>query len=179
MDWLRIENLQRTRIMNFPGRNVALVDKKVKPYEVYIAKDKSRQDEAYAQYDEMNGNYIIENYDYRDLAYSNYAYVNFSLQSKPLKGDVFVQGAFNNWALNSRNKMTYDTTQQLYKARILLKQGWYDYQYYVRSPEIPAYFLEGSHFQTENLYEIFVYYRAFKPRADLLIGYMVLQENPR
>ena len=31
----------------------------------------------------------------------------------------------------------------------------------------------------QNFYEVFVYYRSFKPVADLLIGYMMFFENPR
>jgi hypothetical protein len=44
---------------------------------------------------------------------------------------------------------------------------------------VVPYFFEGSHFQTENEYEILVYYRPFKPSADLLIGYVRLMKNPR
>ena len=75
--------------------------------------------------------------------------------------------------------MRYDSLRNEYTARILLKQGWYDYQYIVQSPDVPPYVLEGTHFQTENLYEILVYYRPFQPQADLLIGYLRLQRNPR
>jgi hypothetical protein len=162
-----------------PGRNVNRVDRKSKPYEVYINRDKSRRGEVYAQYDEMNGNYLIENYDFRDPAYTNYAWVNFELSTRPVEGEVYVQGAFTNWHLNRENRMAYDTAAQSYKARILMKQGWYDYQYYVKSQKIPFYYFEGSYFQTENVYEIFVYYRPLKPRADLLIGYIKLGENKR
>ncbi len=75
--------------------------------------------------------------------------------------------------------MRYDTVRRMYTAALLLKQGWYDYQYVVRSKTLPPYYLEGSHFETENFYEIFVYYRMFQPRADLLVGYMQHKMNPR
>jgi hypothetical protein len=167
------------RSLNYPGRNVAYVTKSVKPFEVYVAKDKSRGDEAYSQYDDLNGNFDIENLDYRDLAFANYVNVNFTLASPRVKGDVYVTGAFHNWNLNAENKMQYDTAQNIYTARFLLKQGWYDYQYVVQSNDLPYYHFEGSHFETENYYEIFVYHKPFQPRADLLIGYLRLQKNPR
>lgn len=167
------------RSLNYPGRNVAGVNKSVKPYEVYIGKDKSRSSEVYAQYQDMNGNFIIDNYDYRNIAFTNYAQVHFSLQSPRLQGDVFVTGAFNYWNLDEQNKMTYDSAQGIYTSRILLKQGWYDYQYVVKSPKINPQYFEGSYFQTENFYEVFVYYKPFQPHADLLIGYIRLEENPR
>lgn len=167
------------RSLNNPGRNVAYVNRSTKPHEVYLGKDKDRSHEAYSQYDELNGNYIIQNYDFQDPTFSNYAWVNFSLESKPVQGEVYVIGAFNNWNLNNQNRMQYDSAQGLYTSRLLLKQGWYDYQYYVKSGSLPPHYFEGSHFETENRYEIFVYYRPFQPRADLLIGYLQIAENPR
>jgi hypothetical protein len=167
------------RSLNNPGRNIATVTKNVKPLEAYVARDKSRAIEAYSQYDDLNGGFNIDNYDYRDLAFTNYVNVNFSLASPIIKGDVYVAGAFNNWNLNQQNKMQYDSAQSLYTARILLKQGWYDYQYVVKSPTLPYDYFEGSHFETENYYEVFVYHKPYQPRADLLIGYLRIDKNPR
>lgn len=167
------------RSLNYPGRNVATVIKNVKPFEIYIGGDKTRAGESYAQYLDLNGGFMIDNLDYRDANYSNYANVHFTLSSKPLPGEVFVTGAFNYWNLNDENRMTYDSSRQTYRTNFLLKQGWYDYQYLIKSKQLPPYALEGSHFETENMYEILVYYRPFKPNADLLIGYVRLEKNAR
>lgn len=167
------------RSLNSPGRNVRSVNKTVKPFEVFIEKDKSRSGESYSQLPDYNGNFIIDNLDYRDYSFANYAYINFTLGSKPLPGKVYVTGGFTNWNLNRENLMEYDSSRQAYQSRFLLKQGWYDYQYLVVSDKMPPYALEGSHFETENFYEILVYYRPFQPRADLLVGYLKLEKNPR
>jgi len=167
------------RSLNNPGRNVGYVAKTEKPYEVFIAKDKTREGESYSQYNDLDGGFTIDNYDYRDLTFTNYANVTFSLETGPVSGEVYVTGAFNYWNLDQGNKMQYDSAQRLYTRRVLLKQGWYDYQYLVKSSVLPPYYFEGSHFETENYYEIFVYNRPFQPRADLLIGYIRLEENPR
>ncbi|HYC85413.1 MAG TPA: DUF5103 domain-containing protein [Chryseosolibacter sp.] len=167
------------RSLNSPGRNVASVDKRLKPYEVYLQRDKSRADEVYGQYLDMNGGFMLDNFDYRDASFSNYAFVNFTLESKKLDGNVYVSGAFHQWNLDAENLMRYDTARREYHATILLKQGWYDYQYLVKSSQHPPYVLEGTHFETENLYEIFVYYKPFQPRADLLIGYQQIRVNQR
>lgn len=167
------------RSINYPGRNVSSVDKNSDPLRAYIMVDKSRQYEAYSQYNDMNGNFIIENLDFNDRSAANYAMVHFTLASPEIDGEVYVQGAFNYWQLNEQNKMTYDSRSSAYHAEILLKQGWYDYQYIVQSKNLPPLHMEGSHFQTENVYEIFVYYRPFQPRADLLIGYVKLYANER
>ena len=167
------------RSLNQPGRNVNGVVKTGKPFDVYLTRDKSRQDEAYSQYLDANGGFIIANYDYNDPNFTNYANVNFILESKPLPGEVYVMGAFTNWNFTEENKMQYDSVRRLYQSRILMKQGHYDYQYVLKSETLPPYYIEGSHFETENFYEIFVYYRAFQPRADLLLGYVRLEKNPR
>jgi hypothetical protein len=167
------------RSLNQPGRNVAKVNKTVKPFEVFIQRDKPRTSDVYSQLADLDGGFILDNYDYRDVNFSNYAYVNFTLASKPLAGNVYVTGAFNYWNLDDENIMYYDSAAREYQSRILLKQGRYDYQYLVKSETLPPYYLEGSHFETENMYEIFVYYRPFHPKADMLIGYVILNKNQR
>jgi hypothetical protein len=163
-----------------PGRNVASVDKSAKPFEVYIQKDKVRTRDPYSQYLDMDGGFIIDNYDYQSQAFANYAYVNFTLASpKPYTGDVYVAGAFNYWNNDDNNRMYYDSIHHEYQGRALLRQGFYDYQYVVQSPDVPYYQIEGTHYETENQYEVFVYYRPFNPKADLLLGYMRLSKNPR
>lgn len=168
------------RSLNNPGRNVASVNRSVKPYEVYIERDKSRQHEVYSQLPDFNGGFIPDNLDYPDPAFTNYANVNFTLAApQPYPGQMYVTGAFNYWNQNDQNRMAYDSAKKEYRARILLKQGWYDYQYILQSKDLPPYLVEGSHFQTENRYEVLVYYRPFQPQADLLIGYLRLERNPR
>lgn len=167
------------RSVNYPGRNVEAVDKNSEPMQAFIFKDKSHQGEAYSQYNDMNGNFQIENLDFRDLSAANYLDVHFSLGTPEIDGDVYLQGAFTMWNLNDQNKMTYNPAAKQYEGSLLLKQGWYDYQYVVKSKSLPPLYFEGSHFQTENVYEIFVYYKPFQPRADLLIGYTLLKINER
>jgi hypothetical protein len=167
------------RSINNPGRNVQRVDRMVKPAEAFIEVDKSREGQAYSQYNDMNGGYQIDNYDYRDASFTNYLYVNFLLKTKPVNGQVYVAGELNYWNLDNENLMHYDSAQQGYTGRLLLKQGWYDYEYVIQAPNVAPYFFEGSHFETENEYEILVYYKPFQPRADLLIGYVRLNRNAR
>lgn len=168
------------RSLNYPGRNVARLDKSQRPLRVYIEPDKSRNGQAYANYDDMNGNFNNDNYDTRNAVAGNYVNVQFTLLSpEPVDGKVYLSGAFTNWNFSPENEMIYDAVKKEYTGTAFLKQGWYDYQYVVRSATLPSYFLEGSHFDTENEYEILVYYRSFQPQADLLVGYIRLGENPR
>jgi hypothetical protein len=168
------------RSLNYPGRNVATVNKSQLPYQVFIQPDKSRKGEPYAIYRDMNGNFNTDNYDVRNAVAGNYSTVHFTLASpEPVDGDVYLSGAFTNWSFIREYKMNYDATRREYRGTAFLKQGWYDYQYVVKSATLPPYHFEGSHYETENNYEVFVYYRAFQPQADLLIGYITLEENAR
>jgi hypothetical protein len=168
------------RSLNYPGQNTGRMDKTHKPYELFVALDAPRGGQAYSQYPDMNGAYTPDNKDYDDdpAISANYVQVNFGLKSPKLKQDVYVIGAFNGWDKNTENKMDYDVAQGLYTRRTLLKQGFYNYEYWVDSPDDPNQ-IEGDHFQTENMYEVLVYYRPFQPMADLLVGYFVIPVNAR
>jgi hypothetical protein len=171
------------RSLNSPGQNTARINRTVQPYELSVQQDKTRDGLAYAQYRDMNGAYVIENYDFRNSpaqVSSQYLFVDFSLKSAELPdAQVYVCGHFNNWARTDENRMKYDRQSGTYKASLVLKQGWYDYQYCVDSPTLPMTYFEGSHFQTENFYEVLVYYKSLKPMTDLLVGYYQIPMNPR
>ena len=75
--------------------------------------------------------------------------------------------------------MNFDPASGFYQNTQLLKQGWYNYQYLVEDNQLPPNHFEGSHFETENFYEVLFYYRPFQPNADLLIGYFPIAVNGR
>lgn len=159
-----------------PGRNSAKIDRTVKPFVLKVQEDRSREGQAYAQYADLDGNFAIENLDYREPSLScQYIFVDFTLRTDPIAGaNIYVVGNFNHFARTEENKMRWNKATSAYEASIVLKQGWYDYTYYVDSPTLPATYLEGSHYQTENFYEVLVYYKSLTPMADLLVGYFAV-----
>ncbi len=167
------------RSLNSPGRNTGRLDRSKRPFHISVQTDQSRQDQVYAQYPDLNGNYVIENLDYREASISgDYVFVTFTLtSSQTVNGDVHLIGALNNWDHSAESKMSYQ--KGTYEKTLFLKQGWYDYQYWVEGDKQNAFQLEGSHFETENLYEVLIYYRPFRPNADLLVGYYQLPVNAR
>ncbi|MBL7864552.1 MAG: DUF5103 domain-containing protein [Cyclobacteriaceae bacterium] len=168
------------RSLNSPGLNTERVDKSHKPYDVYVATDAPRAGMAYTQFPDRNGGFTIENLDYRQEPWisTNYVNVIFSLRSPAVNEDVYIIGGFNGWSQNEENRMQY--RDGAYTKQILLKQGLYDYQYWVNpGSRYNGNHLEGNHFQTENIYEVLVYYKPFQPNADLLVGYFQVPVNPR
>jgi Domain of unknown function (DUF5103) len=168
------------RSLNFPGQNTGKINKAVKPYELSVALDVARNSEAYALYPDLNGNFLIENLDVGEPALTgNYAFTTFFLKSpQKINGEVYLIGGFNSYVQNEDSRMHYNPIGY-YESRQFLKQGLYNYQYAVRSSKSIETQIEGSHYQTENTYEVFVYNRPFRPNADLLIGYYLIPINPR
>lgn len=161
------------------GQNIAKVERSTKPFQAWVNKDQPRTGERYSQYLDFNGDFVIQNYD-NPLQYSeNYVRTIFTLpypsrHPKP----VHLVGALTNNTLSKNSLMRYDSLKKEYTKELLLKQGWYNYQYVIQEDAKPFQF-EGNHFETENSYEIFVYYKSLQPRADLLVGYLVLTKNRR
>ena len=123
---------------------------------------------------DANGQWLVncEKTDYVDTE-AEYMWVHFVLpvEHYVLDGEVFVSGeAFGN-QYSMHNRMAYDAEQKCYYLYAYLKQGGYDYMYYVMTQNgVTSLPLEGSHWQTENEYAVWVYYRPFGARYDRLVG---------
>jgi hypothetical protein len=84
--------------------------------------------------------------------------------------------------LDESSKLEYDAVKNRYSTQLMLKQGVYDYAYVwvpnnTHKPD-DVYF-EGSHFETENDYQILVYYHPAGARWVELVGYQVLTTNKK
>ncbi|PKP28928.1 MAG: DUF5103 domain-containing protein, partial [Bacteroidetes bacterium HGW-Bacteroidetes-18] len=60
----------------------------------------------------------------------------------------------------------------LYETKLLLKQGFYNYQYVTKEIDgtINNHDIDGSFYQTENDYTVLVYYKKFGSRYTKVIG---------
>jgi hypothetical protein len=88
-------------------------------------------------------------------------------------GKMYVTGGLTNWSLNDNNQMIYNPEQGQYECTLLLKQGWYNYEYvFLKNgdSEVTSARFEGSHYETENDYLILMYYRNPLDRYDRVIG---------
>ncbi|WP_293301292.1 DUF5103 domain-containing protein [Pedobacter sp. UBA4863] len=127
------------------------------------------------QFDE-NGNFFIRNTDGRDhVTDSDYAYVLFTLAAQPPtpKGNVYVFGRFNNYALTEENKLTFESSRRRYYGNIKLKQGIYDFKYVWvdENGKFDDTVFEGSFFETENTYQVLAYHRKPGSRYDDFVGF--------
>jgi hypothetical protein len=104
---------------------------------------------------------------------ADYSWVYFSLDSDPVNKEIYVLGGFNDFKAGKENQMQYDAETKKYVARIYLKQGFYNYILATKNPGGPLNFGEvnGNFWQTENLYQAFLYYAPFGRNYDGLMGY--------
>lgn len=171
-----------TRSLNFRSIGVQSINLEASPIEVNLVPDKSRQTMAYTQDPDINGMRIFGNKQYGNAGVNgDYTWVDFELETgTKAPGEVYIQGELTDWSQQEGARLLFDIERGVYSGRLLLKQGYYNY-YYALKPNAAAApdasFFEGSHFETDNIYDILIYYRPPGTRADLLIGYEQLFFN--
>jgi Domain of unknown function (DUF5103) len=143
---------------------------------VILSTDLENSSSRYSNQFDEDGNFFIRNMDGRDnITDSDYAYVLFSLSAQlpTPKGNVYVFGRFNNYALTEDNKLTYESSRRRFYGNIKLKQGLYDFKYVWvdENNKFDDTVFEGSFFETENNYQILAYYRRPGSRYDDLVGF--------
>lgn len=142
----------------------------------YVLQDDARPYSAYESRGTINGRCYYKNRDLRNEYSEDYVFTHFTLKSDISfkDGDVYVFGELTDWQLRDDAKLRYNAGFDFWETDFLLKQGAYNYQYvYVPrgSNQIDATYIEGSHYETNNIYHIFVYYQEEGSSYDRLIGY--------
>ncbi|WP_421942812.1 DUF5103 domain-containing protein [Pedobacter sp.] len=172
-----------TRSLRYKAGNVKDIFRDNESVNVMLFQDVARAKEAFANQLDENGNFYIRNTDGRDdKTESEYISVLFTLNAAAptINGEAYVVGRFNNYTLSKENKLLFDEGRKQFYANILLKQGLYDYEYAwldKTTNTVETKPFEGSFFQTENTYQLFVYYRKPGARWDTLIGFTNLSNR--
>ncbi|WP_044123132.1 DUF5103 domain-containing protein [Hallella bergensis] len=143
-----------------------------KMYHATIWTDEPRP--SYVYDEDADGGFYIRNADNWDNnVLSEYAMVHFRLASPRLPGEVYLNGAWTHDRFLPQYKMEWNETTQRYEASVWLKQGYYNYQYLLQQADgrmvpVPS---EGNFYQTQNAYQVLVYFRGIGERTDRLVGY--------
>ncbi|MCZ4695860.1 DUF5103 domain-containing protein [Ancylomarina euxinus] len=168
----RYQSIYIQSIENLEGKTV-----------VSLSPGKNRQFDPYIFRRDNNGISVVSVDERKEpTTEADYAQVVFTLPfDNELKhGQMYVYGAFNNWECNENNRMVYDHNLGSYQKSIYLKQGYYNYVYALLEngkdyPDVD--YIEGSHWQTENNYMIYVYYHDIEKNYDRLIGFKTLNST--
>jgi Domain of unknown function (DUF5103) len=168
------------RSLRSSGMNVARLTVRPDTNRVQLATDLPRATQSYARLQDMNGDFVIDHYELsRGATNSDYTPVTFYLKTEEQPGrNLYIFGALTNRQLLPEARLQYDNVNQVYTTKLLLKQGFYNFEYVTEKNGRPeTVLIEGNHFETENQYEILVYYRPPAARNDLIIGYKTIQAN--
>jgi hypothetical protein len=145
-------------------------------YHAYLAPDPVRRWMPYRTTPDINGRFLVKNdRGSNDRVESHYVMVHFELpyETNVPKADFYVFGGLSNFNYRKEFRMKYDYEEKAYKADLLLKQGYYNYKYVLLSEGDnygdvrPA---EGSHYQAQNEYVIFVYNKEMARDYDRVVG---------
>ena len=165
-----------SKAVRFSNVYIRRVDSGPDLYHTILYANDERIDNPYAINPDINGNFVVRNVDGSGDSNieADYTWVFFSLNTlEDLRGKrVFVNGNFNNWRNDAMNELFYNSASGLYEAQILIKQGFYNYQFVTldTTGNFSNHDIDGSFYQTENDYTILVYYRKIGDRYDSVIG---------
>ena len=139
-----------------------------------LASGASKEGLPYLSDIDANGQWVVncEKSDYPDVD-AEYMWVHFCLPVKQpiMDAQIFVAGDLFYNQYSAANLMQYDAENQCYYLYAYLKQGGYNYMYCTVGPKGSSFLpIEGSHWQTENEYAVWVYYRPFGARYDRLVA---------
>ncbi len=144
-------------------------------YEVVLHTGYPRAGRQYETYKDNHGKmFIAARSDQNPHTEGDYANVYFSLKMPELKnGSVYILGQLTGWQLNRFNRMTYNPKTGEYEASLFLKQGYYEYWYAFLpdgSTQADITPIEGSYWETRNVYRFYVYYHNQNLEYDRLVG---------
>ena len=133
---------------------------------------------AYVYDEDANGAFYIRNSDnIENNTASDYINVHFTLAIPQQVGEIYLNGQWTNNSFTEKYRLTYNEDIKAYTAVVNLKQGYYSYQYLLKTPNgtITTLPTEGNFFQTENTYQTYVYFKGKGERTYQLVGFKQIQ----
>lgn len=146
-------------------------------YEVFLKEEQRKTFKVFVSQKDLKGRMFIksdDNVNDSDIE-SEYVHVHFFLKYEaPFQdGGVYILGGLTDWSYSKDAKMEYNYDWKGYTANLYLKQGYYNYQYVFleNGKQVgDETLIEGSHYETDNEYTIYVYHRELGENYDVLIG---------
>jgi len=147
-------------------------------YETILYTNDARASKGYTYFPDKNGNFITRNINLsvtNQNLESDYTWVFFKLSAPEFyeKKDIYVGGMFNNYAKTDEYRLEYDEKTATYNKAIMIKQGFNNFMYITadKGGKVDGeHAVDGNYYQTEDDYNIFVYYRQNGERYDRVIG---------
>ena len=165
----------------YAGHGIDRVFQANNDYQVVLFADEVQKGTYIHEFD-SNGRYVVNAERTNDSdTEAEYMWVHWTLPAASpfFDGALYVGGELFGNAMSLRNRMQYDNDTKCYWLTALVKQGGYDYQYWFvpKQKTTTTQRVDGSYWQTENEYAIYVYWRPFGARYDRLVGLSVIRSN--
>jgi len=164
----------------YNGLRVLHIEYRNPYYHAYIIPDKIRADRSYVYDEDQDGRFMIRNAEAINSSDTegDYFFVHFTLEAGlPFREDIYITGGFTNNTIDDTYMMQYDYDRNEYHITLLLKQGTYNYMYMTENEGVlSAATAEGNYYETENSYQIYVYYCPPGQRYDSLIGFLNIKK---
>lgn len=157
--------------VDHPTMGIETIDWDGSNYHAHLWPDLPRRNYLYDE--SAQGVFVIRNSDDNGNDYlSDYVIVHFTLQTDATNDEIYVSGGFTNYRLLPQYQMKYDAVTGNYTLSLLMKQGYYSYEYVRRNTDGSIKLLpsEGNFYQTKNQYQALIYYRGTGERTDRLVA---------
>ena len=145
-------------------------------YSNFLYEDFSRKNRKYTYNPDINGGFLFNVNNSSNAEFeADYVNIHFYLQ-KPqafdLENKIYVVGDFNNYQISDEYLMEYNSRYNLFELVLKLKQGFYNYKYIAVNQEKKIIHgeISGNFDETENEYNVIVYYRNYGERFDRVVG---------
>ncbi len=147
-------------------------DKETQQWHAYVATDEPRYNYVYDV--DADGSFLIRNSDNdNNNTRCDYIQTHFTLVAPRQAGSVYLNGGWTYGQFVPKYEMNWNYEKNLYEGVVMLKQGYYSYQYLVLDDdgELKGLSSEGNFFQTENSYQALLYFKGNADRSYRLVGY--------
>ena len=145
-------------------------------YSNFLFEDFSRKNRKYTYNPDINGGFLFNVNNSSNAEFeADYVNIHFYLQKPQAfdsKNKIYVVGDFNNYQISDEYLMEYNSRYNLFELVLKLKQGFYNYKYIAVNKEKKIIHgeISGNFDETENEYNVIVYYRNYGERFDRVVG---------
>ncbi|MBS1579446.1 MAG: DUF5103 domain-containing protein [Bacteroidetes bacterium] len=163
------------------------IDKIIQPNSVYLKPDVNRLQQRYLYMKDLNGYYDIGTTEsvnpWWQTEYGKVYFTYVPPNNKPYANtNVYLLGELTNNEIGDTSKMIFNEEKGVYEKELYLKQGYYSYTYIAKNnndKQANASFTltEKNYWETENDYQIFVYFRPLNARHDELIALSIFNSR--
>lgn len=168
------------RSFRFQSERVDSANLDTKPFGVWLKPDAERTKIPYIYYLDLNGFYEVAATDVNNPwvqgDYANVHFIYYPVDHQPYNNkNLYLIGEMADTCHNHECLMNYNAEKGIYETTLLLKQGYYSYDYITRDintkkSKASVDDTDGNYSGTENNYTILVYYRSLSARSDELVG---------